>query len=172
MKARKPDRFEPIAKILQWLIVGTVVLVSVFYLWSSTRNAGIRYNNFAFVLEQKGILLDPFEANREGLIESLGSPYRIQSLRESETLMYWDFDPVTVQAHVFEEEVVRIGFFTDQPEIRADLIREIYQSSGGADQWRERSEADEVRKIDNAALERTIEASPSSVLVYGYLKKD
>jgi hypothetical protein len=161
---------EPIAKALQWLIGITVVIVAGFYLWSSSKNASFQYNNFGVVLEQKGILLDPFQANRAQLTAALGLPYRSQALRANETLMYWNFDPVRVQVHVSEDEVILIGFFTSSSEIRSDIIREIYKVSGGSGKWKEGPEIAGTKKIDSAELRRTIEANASSVLVYGYLK--
>lgn len=172
MRERKPDRMEPIAKILQWLIGMTVVIVTGFYLWSSSKNTSFQYNNFGLVLEQKSILLDPFQANREQLTEALGLPYRSQALRINETLMYWNFDPVRVQVHVSEDEVIRIGFFTADSEIRSDIIREIYKFSGGSGKWKEGAEIAGTKKFHSAELRRTIESDSSSVLVYGYLKAD
>ena len=171
MRDRKPDRFEPIAKALQWVIGVTVAVIAGFFVWSSSKNTSFQYNNFGLVLEQKGVLLDPFEEDSEGVVKELGMPYRQQSLRVDEVLMYWDFDPVRVQIHFHEDEVARIAFFTSSGDIRENLVKQIIAYTGGTGEWEEKANPQSGRVLISPSRQRTIEITDASVLLYGYARR-
>lgn len=106
------------------------------------------------------------------IVELLGEAQRTTPHADNDQLLYWRFDPVTLEFHMHEGEIARIAYATSKEIIRDHIEERSLKIYGAEEDWLQR-----VRDIDgesklvyeNKLNKRTIVKYEESVLVYPYL---
>jgi hypothetical protein len=125
-----------------------------------------------FSKQNKGIILDYFHMSSDRVSNILGEPYTEKDLREDERLLYWDFDLVTLEIHLYKNNPSRIAYAISSTTIRDHVEDQVLQVYGEKGRWKQ-----EIRNIDgeskfvyvNKPAQMTVINYQDSVIVYNYL---
>jgi hypothetical protein len=150
------------------LVVGTVLALSYFAPQLDMR----KLMSGAISKQNRGIVLNYFDLSPKRTVEILGKPDTKQPYRENEELLYWKFDPVTLEIHFHEDQVSRIAYATSLTTIRDHIEGRVLKVYGNKQGWKQRRRNidGEVKVVyENEASQMTVVTYEESVMVYHYL---
>ncbi len=172
MRARKPDRMDAIAGVLKWMIGIVMATVAVFFVWARIQQERYFVENPLPVDQGNSIVFKSFGLSSQRIIDNLGEPFDVRDLRENEQLIYWNFDPVTLEIHFHKDKALRMAYFCNGDELRKDLTRRIFLLYGDETDWEERESADGGQeKRVNVGAQRTLVEDAKGIYLYGYILK-
>lgn len=160
---------DTIANVLKWVTVVVSIAVFSYILW--VRNAQSMIGSIPITRGPNSIV-DAFGKDSYYLIKRFGKPYRSEALRDKELLLYWNFDPITVQIHLHKNKVSRMGYLIEDGPVLDYVVEKTIKLYGGEKRWKKSDSSDsETQTLLNKRRRRTIVRDDSGVLVYGYLLK-
>lgn len=149
------------------LLIGALAILY----WAPGFNLG-KLKTEIFSKHNKGIILNYFHMSPDRINNILGDPIAEKDFRENERLLYWEFDPVTLEIHFHKNNPSRIAYATSSTTIRDHVEDQVLQVHGEEKNWKR-----EIRNIDgeskfvyvNPAAQMTVIKYKRAVMVYNYV---
>jgi hypothetical protein len=149
------------------LLIGALAIIY----WAPSFNLG-KLKAELFSKHNKGIILNYFHMSPDRINNILGDPIAEKDFRENERLLYWEFDPVTLEIHFHKNNPSRIAYATSSTTIRDHVEDQVLQVYGEEKNWKR-----EIRNIDgeskfihvNQVAQMTVIKYKGSVMVYNYV---
>ena len=151
-----------------------VIVVCIALLVVYSKNLFLTGDLFstAFSKQNHGIVLNYFYMSPKRTVEMLGEPQTKTVYRDDEELLYWKFDPVTLELHFHEEQVARIAYATSDEIIRDHIEGRALKVYAREEDWqqRRRNVDGEIKVVyENEPAEMTVVKYEKSVMIYNYL---
>lgn len=163
----------PFFQILKLLLGGTLAfgLVAAFVIPRLELHSSMQK---AFGRNGKSIIHDYFRYNLTQAKSYLGDPNKTEELRIEEKVVYWNYDPVTLQLHFHKNRVLRVAYFTSDSSTLKHLRDELREFYGSDRKWRVKSiekDGSAETVLINDTRHLSLVETVSGVFVYGYVLK-